>query len=85
MRFDDGKPYKVVSRNEKLTAYADIKYEGTGILRAQWEVDGMPLKPVTAGLPFADSTIINSGEIPGLPTTIPSIHEVNLRVFQPRT
>lgn len=85
LRFEDGKPYKVVPKDEKLIAYADIKYEGTGILQAQWLVDGVPFKPLSTVLPFAKETVINSGEIPGLPTQFPGLHEVTLRIIQPQT
>jgi len=86
IRFEDGKSYKAVPKNfEQLIVYADIKYEGTGILRAQWVVDGKPFRAITKSLPFARDTIINSGKIPGLPTQIPGIHEVALRIIEPQT
>lgn len=86
LRFSDGKSYKVVPKDfEPLIAYADIKYEGTGILNAQWLVDGKPFKLVSKSLPYAKQTIIDSGSIPGLPTQIPGIHEVSLKIIQPQT
>jgi PKD repeat protein len=86
LRFDDGKYYKVVPMmSDSLVAYADIKYEGTGILHAQWLVDGHPFRLVTRSLPFAGQTMIDSGTIPALPTLIPGLHEVSLRIFQPNT
>jgi len=85
LRFEDGKSYKVVPKDEKLIAYADIKYEGTGILQAQWLVDGIPFKPLSEVLPFAKEAVINSGDIPGLPTQFPGLHEVTLRIIQPET
>ncbi len=92
LRFADGKAYKVVPRDEKgLTAYADIKYEGTGLFQAQWLVDGAPFRMITRAMPFAlDMTLDSSGVLPGqppvlpgLPTNIPGIHEVSLRILQP--
>lgn len=83
LRFDDGKPYRVVSQNAPLVAYADIKYEGTGILQAIWLVDGLPFKQVTLTLPYARETVINSGEIPGLPTNFIGLHEVTLKLINP--
>ncbi len=92
LRFADGKAYKVVPRDTKgLTAYADIKYEGTGLFQAQWLVDGSPFRMVTRAMPFAmDMTLDSSGVLPGqppvlpgLPANIPGIHEVSLRIIQP--
>jgi hypothetical protein len=92
LRFADGKAYKVVPRDERgLTAYADIKYEGTGVFQAQWLVDGAPFRMVTRAMPFAlemtlDSSGVMTGQppvLPGLPTNIPGVHEVSLRIIQP--
>jgi PKD repeat protein len=85
LRFEDGKSYKVVPREfGALTAFAEIKFEGTGVLQAQWLVDGMPFKTVFMNLSFAGNTIIDSGSVPGLPSLIPGLHEVTLSLMQPR-
>jgi PKD repeat protein len=85
LRFEDGKSYKVIPREYgDLTAFAEIKFESTGVLQAQWLVDGMPFKTVFATLSFAGNTIIDSGRVPGLPSLIPGLHEVTLNVMQPR-
>jgi PKD repeat protein len=84
MRFDNGKPYKVVPKDEMgLQAFAEIKYEGTGILIAQWLIDGSPFRMVSLPMAFAQSTVIDSGLIPGLPAFIPGLHEVTLAILQP--
>jgi hypothetical protein len=92
LRFEDGKAYKVVPRDAQgLTAFADIKYEGTGIFQAEWLVDGSPFRVVTRAMPFAeDITLDSSGVLPGqpailpgFPANIPGLHEVSLRIFQP--
>jgi len=95
LRFEDGKSYKVVPRNSgNLTAYADFKYEGTGILQARWMLDGLPFRTVSLALPFAGQATISSnqlaglpppssGSVPGLPTTIPGLHEVTLNLVSP--
>jgi PKD repeat protein len=85
LRFEDGKAYKVIPRQfDALTAFAEIKFEGTGVLQAQWLVDGMPFKTVFTSLSFAGTTIIDSGKVPGLPSLIPGLHEVALSLMQPR-
>lgn len=84
LRFEDGKPYKVVPRDfGSLTAFADVKFEGTGVLQAQWIVDGMPFRTVLVPLSFAGTTVLDSGRVPGLPSLIPGLHEVTLRILQP--
>jgi len=86
LRFDDGQPYKVVAKNTpELRAFADIKFEGTGILQVQWLVDGLPLPVQTRTLSFARAEVIDSGRVPGLPTELPGPHDVSLRVLSPET
>lgn len=85
LRFEDGKSYKVIHREfNGLTAFAEIKFEGTGVLQAQWLVDGMPFKTVFTNLSFAGNTVIDSGTVPGLPCLIPGLHEVTLSIMQPK-
>jgi PKD repeat protein len=85
LRFDDGTNYKVVSKNfTPLKAFAELKYEGTGNFYAQWMIDGVPFSMVSQSLAFAQEWVFDSGEIPGLPTIIPGVHEVTLNIIQPR-
>jgi PKD repeat protein len=85
LRFEDGKAYTVVPKDfPGLKAFADIKYEGTGLLRVQWLVDGSPFGMfITRALAFAADTVVDSGTLPGLPTIMPGMHEVSLRIFDP--
>ncbi len=86
IRFEDGKPYKsIIKDSPNLVAYADIKYEGTGLLIAQWEVDGVLFKQVNRILPYAAQTTIDSGNAPSLPTNLLGLHDVTLRIIQPQT
>jgi len=85
LRFEDGKPYSVVPKGAGLLrVFADLKYEGTGILQAQWLIDGNPFGLVTRLLTMADQITIDSGYPPGLPTLIPGLHEVTLQILQPK-
>lgn len=84
LQFEDGKSYKVVPKNfMPLVSFAEIKYEGSGILVAQWMVDGSPFRFLSQPLVQAEQILIDSGNIPGLPTLIPGIHEVTLNIIQP--
>jgi PKD repeat protein len=84
LRFEDGTNYRVVPKNSgPLKAFAEMKFEGSGNLYAQWLVDGAPFRLISQALAFAQQTVFDSGEIPGLPTIIPGIHEVTLNIIQP--
>jgi PKD repeat protein len=84
LRFEDGLSYKAVPKDfSPLVAYADIKYEGTGILVAQWMVDGNPFKMISESLVQAEDFVFNTGNLPGLPTLSPGIHEITLNIIQP--
>lgn len=83
LRFQDGKPTQSVSRNARLVAYADIKYEGTGTLQGWWQVDGRNFNSISQSLTYARSVTIDSGIVPGLPTQESGRHEVTLRISSP--
>ncbi len=83
LRFQDGKSYQTVAKNAKLKALADIKLEGTGVLRGRWVVDGATFKQFSQTASSARPCVIASGDVPGLPTTEPGLHEVTLRFTSP--
>lgn len=85
LRFKDGKAYKQVPKDfSPLVAFADIKYEGTGILQAEWLIDGKRFQIISRSLPYAKEKTISSGKFPPLPTQMPGPHEVTLNVIQPQ-
>jgi hypothetical protein len=84
LRFDDGKTYKTVAKDfQPLKAFAELKYEGTGILIGQWLVDGVPFRHFSKVLPYAAEDVLDSGQGPGLPTIVPGNHDVTLKILQP--
>lgn len=90
LRWEDGRVRRTVTQGDTgLVAYADLKFEGTGILRAQWLVDGVPFRSFSLPLNFAHRLTLASGQTPpgplpfSLPTSIPGEHSVTLKVFQP--
>lgn len=83
LRFQDGKSFQTVAKNAKLKAFADIKYEGTGVLQGRWIVDGATFKQFSQTASSARPCAITSGDVPGLPTTEPGLHEVTLRFTSP--
>jgi len=86
LRFEDGKSYKTVSKEfVPFRAFADIKYEGTGVLQVQWLVDGQAFHLTTQTLALAQETTIDSGAVPPLPTQLAGVHDVTLKINQPQT
>jgi PKD repeat protein len=84
LRFENGTTSISVTKDKSgLTAYADLKFEGSGLLQAEWRVDGQPFKITTQSLGFANQVTINSGPIPGLPTTVLGPHTVSLHISKP--
>lgn len=74
-----------VPRNStSLTALADITYQGTGILRAYWKVDGVVVGMITKQLlPGMRQVSLTNPEIPSLPTFAPGRHRVEFEVLNP--
>jgi hypothetical protein len=75
-----------------LQVFADIRYNGTGVLKGQWEI----LEPGLLGsegfrvldrferfIPFGDRVVIQRPQVPPLPTNIPGGYVVRLRVLDP--
>jgi hypothetical protein len=73
-----------VPRNSKLFARAEIAYNGSGILRGQWKVDGQILAFVTRYLyPGMRTATIDSPSVPSLPTYDTGLHRVEFEILQP--
>ena len=68
-----------------LTAYLDLRFEGTGLLQMQWTVDGVPLGTMSEQLAFAGSRTLDSARILSLPTQELGEHVVSLRILAPQT
>ena len=84
--FDNNRADITVERNTPdLTAYANIRYIGTGVLQGYWEVDGRALNFVNETLTYAGSINIQSPKIPSLPTFDEGTHEVKLIITNPVT
>lgn len=90
LSFDDGTPVRIVQRNDKLHAKAELTVTGTGLLQAVWEIAS---PPSTQGEPFYRSLAqvnqpLNHGdrntiESPALPTSLTGIHLLRLRITNP--
>ena len=85
LRFENGTTNVSVAKNTSgLIAYADLKFEGSGILQVEWRVDGQLFKTTTQSLGFAGQATIDSGKIPGLPTNVLGPHAVALSIVKPQ-
>lgn len=85
LRWEDGRTDQSVDRGfTPLVAYADLKFEGTGLLQAQWTVDDIPLGTFALQLAFANTVTIDSRSMLPLPTTEPGEHIVSLRILSPQ-
>lgn len=84
IRFDNGKYYKVVSKNSKyIRAVLRMKMRGTGIISGYWEVDGHPFEFFTEVVSQGQLKEIYTREVPGIPTIDPGIHTVTIRLTRP--
>ncbi len=70
---------------KKLRARAVLSYNGSGLLRAQWKVDGQVIGFVTRQLVAGiEDVVLESPEVPGFPTYATGSHKVELEVLEPR-
>jgi hypothetical protein len=84
LRWEDGRTDQSVDRDfTPLVAFADLKFEGTGLLQAQWLVDGVPVGTFVQQLAFANAATFDTRSLLPLPTTSPGEHFVSLRFLSP--
>lgn len=84
LRWEDGRTDLSVARGfSPLAAYADLKYEGTGLLQAQWTIDGVVLGTFVRQLGFAGRATFDTAMFLPLPTSEPGEHWVSLRILTP--
>ena len=84
LRWEDGGMDAAVPKGfAPLVAYLDLKATGTGILVAQWLVDGVPVATLARPLAFGAVTTLDTRDLPALPTTEPGPHLVTLRILAP--
>jgi hypothetical protein len=81
--FSNDRPEITVKRNYPLTAYADIGYTGVGVLQGHWEVDEEFLTNVTITIPSEKRMVIESPDIPKIPTFVSGTHKVTFIITNP--
>jgi hypothetical protein len=68
---------------EDLKAYAEIRFNGSGLLEGRWEVDGRTIETVKQYLTFGGLTILESPKAPILPTFETGTHMVKFVIQKP--
>ena len=69
--------------------YAEVHYNGTGLIKAQWEVqepsntDFRILQQVNYNLTYGDRIVFRSPAVPPLPTVVAGVHQVRFRILEP--
>ncbi|HHM04535.1 MAG TPA: hypothetical protein ENJ19_02170, partial [Gammaproteobacteria bacterium] len=84
LQFENGRGDITVPLNASLKAQALINYTGNGVLAARWVVDGRPIQQINRSLSFGSDVVIETGDIPPLPTFEPGSHRLSLQILQPR-
>ncbi|MGM0383324.1 MAG: hypothetical protein ACQEQO_07540 [Thermodesulfobacteriota bacterium] len=75
----------VKRQHPNLRIFADIKFQGTGLLQGYWEVDGRIIGRVSEHLiPTETPKSLASPKIPELPTTSVGAHRVRFVVTKPK-
>jgi hypothetical protein len=81
--FNNDRPEITVKRNYPLKAYVEIGYSGYGLLIGQWEVDGEFLTHVNMTISSGYRVIIESPDIPQIPTFVSGTHRIRLVITNP--
>jgi hypothetical protein len=81
--FSNDRPEITVKRNYPLKVYAEIGYTGAGILEGHWEADEEFLTNVTRTISSGDRLVIDSPDIPRIPTFVSGTHRVRFVITNP--
>jgi hypothetical protein len=81
--FDNDRPEITVKRNYPLKAYAEIEYTGDGLLVGHWAVDGEFLANVNMTISSGYRLVIESPDIPQIPTFVSGTHRISLVITNP--
>lgn len=92
LSFDDGTPVRILARGADLHARALLNFNGTGLLQAMWEVAGPPgtggepiFRPLSQVRQHLSGGANVTLESPALPTDMPGLYLVRLRITDPAT
>ena len=84
LRVENGRGEITVPKNyEKLKAIAIVEFNGSGLLEAEWQVDGRTLAIIREFLTFGSQATLVTPEIPPPPTFEPGLHQIAFRIITP--
>jgi len=82
--FDNNRPEITIDKSyQRLKAYAKITFQYAGLLEGYWEVDGRIISRVSEHLTTGNTVILETPEVPPLPTFDPGTHVVKFIVTNP--
>lgn len=85
LNFSNNRGEITVPINSRLRPYAVIRFDGNGLFRAAWEVDGRKLEEVAIPVTFGNTLTLYIREGTVLPTFEPGPHRLTLKVYEPLT
>ncbi len=88
--FDNERGQATFQQNDlKAHAFAEIHYNGSGLIKAAWEVQEPStlsfriLQQVNYHLSFGDRILFRSPDLPPLPTLLAGVHQLRFRILEP--
>jgi len=84
LTFSNGRGDITVPAHTKLGATAVIRFNGNGLFRAMWQVDGRDLEVVNVTVTYGDTLRLPMRGRAALPTFDPGPHRVTLNVLSPQ-
>jgi len=83
LQFPNQRGEITVALHSHLTARASVQFNGNGLFRADWVVDGRVVEAISFMVTFGDTLTIDTAPTTVLPTLEPGPHELTLRIEQP--
>lgn len=84
LNFQNDRGEITVPLNSRLKAYAVIRFDGNGLFRASWVVDGRVLEEVAITVTYGNTLTIWTSSSTIIPTFEPGPHTLTLRIKEPK-
>lgn len=82
--FENKRAETTINKDQpSLKAFADIRFEGTGLLQGYWEVDGRPLTHVHRHIIYGETITVQTPDIPPLPVFMAGTHRIRFVITNP--
>lgn len=83
LNFQNDRGEIAVPINGEILPYAVIRFDGNGLFRAAWMVDGRPLEEVAINVTFGDTITLRTSPGTVFPAFEPGQHTVTLKINEP--